>query len=81
VAGWLAGWVGVVTDTIFNEPTGYYSMKCFLVADYAVDKAIFIKVTINHISPPHPYLMHPSGRSFIPAHCDSLTVLLGWSVD
>lgn len=30
-------------DTIFNEPTGYYSMKCFLVADYAVDKAIFIK--------------------------------------
>jgi len=30
-------------DSIFNEPTGYYMIKCFLVADYAVDKAIFIK--------------------------------------
>jgi hypothetical protein len=30
-------------DRIFHQPTGYYMMKCFLVADYAVDKAIFIK--------------------------------------
>lgn len=30
-------------DSIFNEPTGYYMMKIFLIADYAVDKAIFIK--------------------------------------
>lgn len=30
-------------DRIFSQPTGYYMMKCFLVADYAVDKAIFIK--------------------------------------
>jgi len=30
-------------DTIFREPTGYYMIKCFLIADYAVDKAIFIK--------------------------------------
>jgi hypothetical protein len=30
-------------DSIFNEPTGYYMIKCFLIADYAVDKAIFIK--------------------------------------
>jgi len=30
-------------DSIFNEPTGFYMIKCFLVADYAVDKAIFIK--------------------------------------
>jgi hypothetical protein len=30
-------------DAIFDEPTGYYSMKCFLTSDYAVDKAIFIK--------------------------------------
>jgi len=29
--------------TIFQEPTGYYMIKCFLIADYAVDKAIFIK--------------------------------------
>lgn len=28
---------------IFQEPTGYYCIKCFLVADYAVDKAIFVK--------------------------------------
>jgi len=28
---------------IFNEPTGYYLTKCFLIADYAGDKAIFIK--------------------------------------
>lgn len=30
-------------DRIFHEPVGYYMIKCFLVADYAVDKAIFIK--------------------------------------
>lgn len=30
-------------DRIFNTPTGYYMIKCFLIADYAVDKAIFIK--------------------------------------
>mmetsp|Transcript_15563 Transcript_15563/g.30555 ORF Transcript_15563/g.30555 Transcript_15563/m.30555 type:complete len:616 (-) Transcript_15563:407-2254(-) len=30
-------------DRIFSQPTGYYMIKCFLVADYAVDKAIFIK--------------------------------------
>ena len=29
-------------DTIFREPTGYYLIKCFLVADYSVDKAVFI---------------------------------------
>lgn len=30
-------------DRIFQQPTGYYMIKCFLLADYAVDKAIFIK--------------------------------------
>lgn len=30
-------------NTIFGEPTGYYFIKCFLIADYAVDKAIFLK--------------------------------------
>ena len=30
-------------DSIFNEATGYYMIKCFLIADYCVDKAIFIK--------------------------------------
>jgi hypothetical protein len=30
-------------SSIFSEPTGYYFLKCFLVADYAVDKAIFLK--------------------------------------
>ena len=30
-------------DQIFQEPTGYYVLKCFLMADYAVDKAIFIQ--------------------------------------
>lgn len=30
-------------QTIFSEPTGFYMIKCFLIADYAVDKAIFIK--------------------------------------
>jgi len=30
-------------NMIFQEPTGFYMLKCFLKADYAVDKAIFIK--------------------------------------
>jgi len=30
-------------DAIFHEATGFYMMKCFLIADYCVDKAIFIK--------------------------------------
>eukprot|EP00457_Paulinella_chromatophora_P002456 gb/GEZN01002461.1/.p1 GENE.gb/GEZN01002461.1/~~gb/GEZN01002461.1/.p1 ORF type:complete len:645 (-),score=124.53 gb/GEZN01002461.1/:421-2355(-) len=30
-------------DTVFHEPLGYYMIKCFLLADYAVDKAVFIK--------------------------------------
>lgn len=30
-------------DRIFSQPTGYYMMRCFLEADYAVDKAVFIK--------------------------------------
>ena len=30
-------------ECIFNEPTGFYAIKTFLIADYAVDKAIFIK--------------------------------------
>lgn len=30
-------------DRIFYQPTGYYFIKCFLVSNYAVDKAIFIK--------------------------------------
>eukprot|EP01083_Nonionella_stella_P050865 135167_1 len=29
-------------DTVFHEPTGYYLIKCFLTADYSVDKAVFI---------------------------------------
>lgn len=28
---------------IFQEPTGFYMIKCFLIADYAGDKALFIK--------------------------------------
>lgn len=28
---------------IFHEPTGFYNIKNFLISDYAVDKAIFIK--------------------------------------
>lgn len=27
---------------VFHEPIGYYNLKCFLVADYSVDKAVFI---------------------------------------
>ncbi|CEP03536.1 hypothetical protein PBRA_009421 [Plasmodiophora brassicae] len=27
---------------IFHEPIGYYLLKCFLIADYSVDKAVFI---------------------------------------
>lgn len=30
-------------DRIFAQATGYYMIKCFLMSDYAVDKAIFIK--------------------------------------
>eukprot|EP01006_Ploeotia_vitrea_P047889 TRINITY_DN67174_c5_g3_i1.p1 TRINITY_DN67174_c5_g3~~TRINITY_DN67174_c5_g3_i1.p1 ORF type:complete len:650 (+),score=379.44 TRINITY_DN67174_c5_g3_i1:134-2083(+) len=30
-------------ETVFHEPTGYYMIRCFLVSDYAGDKAIFIK--------------------------------------
>eukprot|EP00475_Leptophrys_vorax_P003971 TRINITY_DN1231_c0_g1_i1.p1 TRINITY_DN1231_c0_g1~~TRINITY_DN1231_c0_g1_i1.p1 ORF type:complete len:645 (-),score=190.06 TRINITY_DN1231_c0_g1_i1:64-1998(-) len=30
-------------DAIFEEPTGFYLMKCFLIGDYSVDKAVFIK--------------------------------------
>lgn len=30
-------------DRIFSQPTGFYMIKCFLSADYAMDKAIFIK--------------------------------------
>lgn len=30
-------------NTIFHEPTGFYFIKCFLMADYAGDKAVFIK--------------------------------------
>jgi beta-adrenergic-receptor kinase len=30
-------------DQVFSEPTGFYLLKCFLVADYSVDKAVFIK--------------------------------------
>lgn len=33
----------ITFDKIFHEPCGYYCMKCFLIADYAVDKAIFIR--------------------------------------
>lgn len=30
-------------DTIFHEPTGFYLIKCFLIADYSGDKALFVK--------------------------------------
>jgi len=30
-------------DTIFHEDTGFYMFRCFLVADYAGDKALFTK--------------------------------------
>lgn len=33
----------ITFDKIFNEPTGYYLMKCFLIADFSVDKAVFLK--------------------------------------
>lgn len=29
-------------DKVFHEPTGYYLLKCFLTADYSVDKAVFV---------------------------------------
>lgn len=27
---------------VFHEPLGYYLMKCFLISDYSVDKAVFV---------------------------------------
>lgn len=33
----------ITFDKIFHEPCGYYNIKNFLIADYAVDRAIFIK--------------------------------------
>lgn len=30
-------------DVVFSEATGYYLLKCFLIADYSVDKAVFVK--------------------------------------
>jgi serine/threonine protein kinase len=30
-------------DAIFEEPTGFYLLKCFLIGDFSVDKAVFIK--------------------------------------
>jgi len=30
-------------DAIFAEPTGSYLMRCFLISDYSVDKAVFLK--------------------------------------
>lgn len=32
-------------DAIFNEPTGYYFMKCYLISDYCADK---VRNTIQH---------------------------------
>jgi hypothetical protein len=33
---------------IFGEATGFYMIKCFLIADYAVDKALFVKDVENY---------------------------------
>lgn len=33
----------ITFDKIFHEPCGYYNIKNFLIADYSVDRAIFIK--------------------------------------
>jgi len=33
----------ITFDSIFSEPCGYYLLKCFLISDYAVDKAVFVK--------------------------------------
>ena len=30
-------------DHVFNQDMGYYLIKCFLTADYAADKAIFLE--------------------------------------
>src|SRR5690606_40540104 len=30
-------------DSIFEEPLGYYLIKCFLTSDINIDKVIFIK--------------------------------------
>ena len=32
----------ITFDSIFHEPLGYYLIKCFLIHDYSVDKAIFV---------------------------------------
>ncbi len=29
--------------TVFHKPTGFYMIKCFLIANYAVDKAVFMR--------------------------------------
>ena len=35
---------GLLTfDAIFHSATGYYMFSCFLISDYAVDKAVFLK--------------------------------------
>lgn len=39
----LEGESALTFERIFNSATGFYLLKCFLLADYAVDKAIFIK--------------------------------------
>ena len=31
----------ITFSKVFHEPIGYYMMKCFLIADYSVDKAVF----------------------------------------
>jgi len=33
----------ITFNHIFHEPTGFYLLKCFLISDYGVDRAIFIK--------------------------------------
>lgn len=34
---------GLITfDRIFKEATGFYLIKCFLMADYSADKAMFV---------------------------------------
>jgi len=32
-------------DAVFKEPVGYYHIKLFLIADYSVDKAVFLNDT------------------------------------
>jgi len=33
----------ITFDRVFHEPCGFYSIKTFLISDYAVERAIFIK--------------------------------------